>query len=423
MNKSFKSDQYAELNTIRLWFVWVLLVFSLPLSAVSFPDMGADIRQVRCKSDTSVWYSIFVPVGYTGDTAYPIVICFDSHGNGALPLTKMKSAANRCRYIIAGSDNSKNGQGMDVGIRLYELILNDIRQNYFIDSNRIYTCGFSGGARVAAAIGLLAGGIQGVIGCGAGFPGLTVAPQHVFDYLAVAGDSDFNYTELENLMKNLDSGPIPHHFLQFQGGHAWPEGQTVNDIFAWMELRAMQHKLIKPRPVFIDDLKMEYIQRIEKLRSGKNHYRAWSLGNSALYFLESLTNCDTLKSLVKSISLSSEFIEYQKETDRLSKLEAQKKYEYPSYFFSKSMDWWRNELAQLRATTVSSDPRKEPVKLMNQRILAFLSLAAYMQCNSLIKSGDQKNALRMIDLYKLIDPENTEPDRMRNELMQQRKKK
>jgi len=273
-----------------------------------------------------------------------------------------------------------------------------------------------GGARVAAAVGLFEGGVRGVVGCGAGFPSLAKAPDHFFDYLAVCGDADFNLTELTTLIKNLEGSPFSHHLFQFKGKHAWPEEDVMEDIFCWMELKSMQNNLIPVRSDFLSDVKNDFFQRIENLIAGKFIYHAWCLGNSAVFFLEPLTNCDSLKSLVNEIAGSAAFITYQEETKRQTAIESQKKSDYPAYFFSKSTDWWRKELGSIRLSIASTDPDKEPLILMNQRLLAYLSLAAYMQCNALLTAGDSQNALRMIDLYNLIDPENPEPERLKAEL-------
>ena len=102
---------------------------------------------------------------------------------------------------------------------------------------KIYTTGFSGGSRVATAIAIISGNLQGVIGCGAGLPeGYSLETPPTFRYIGTAGYADFNFIEmlsLRNQMKSLDYEQI---FLSFSGTHQWPDSNTLALSVGWQQL-------------------------------------------------------------------------------------------------------------------------------------------------------------------------------------------
>ena len=52
--------------------------------------------------------------------------------------------------------------------------------------------------------------------------------------------------------------------------------------------------------------------------------------------------------------------------------------------------------------------RNKAESTMYKRVLSYLSLAAYMQASSALKSGDQEKAGYFIRIYALVDPTNAE---------------
>lgn len=367
-----------------------------------------------CKSDTSVSYALFLPTNYNAEKSWPLVICLDSHGNGEFALTHFLKDAERLGYVITGSNNSKNGQSLEQNISYFRIMFNDLKERINIDPKRVYVCGFSGGARVASAIGLYEGGIQGVIGCGAGFPGINRQPSHNFQYLGVAGNADFNLTELKSLMKSLDGSTFPHHLLVFDGIHAWPEEKSSEDIFNWMEIKAMKDDLIPKRAEFVKGLESDFSARIDKYLENKDFYRAWLTCQTALHYLESFDVADPLRTKSNELAKMPELRKYLESLDQLAVVEEKLKQEYSTYFQSKNIDWWNNELARIRKFI---DSKKDPDKvLMYKRILSYLSLVAYMNCSNALKSGNNELAIHFIDLYALIDPENPEHAKMRKQI-------
>lgn len=138
-------------------------------------ENGKVIVDVKCKSDTTNSYTLYIPSTYDGKVPFPVILFFDSQGNGSFPVKKYKSLAEQYGFIVAGSNNSKNGVAAQVNGAIAGTLLTDVVKRMNINSKRIYTCGFSGGSRVASYVAIYRGGINTVIGCGAGLPAIEIA--------------------------------------------------------------------------------------------------------------------------------------------------------------------------------------------------------------------------------------------------------
>ena len=86
------------------------------------------------------------------------------------PLNKYKSLADVYNFILIGSNNSKNGNDWPTAENIWNILFDDSQKRFKINTNRIYVCGFSGGAKVATYIALNHNEIKGVIANGAGLP-------------------------------------------------------------------------------------------------------------------------------------------------------------------------------------------------------------------------------------------------------------
>ena len=154
---------------------------------------GQISERVVCKSDSSQSYALYLPSNYSDARAWPIIYCFDPGARGRLPVERFKEAAEKYGYIVAGSNNSRNGPGVPLDAIINSL-LEDTHERLAIDDARVYLAGFSGGARLACAVGYkFSGKVAGVIASGGGFP------QHIrpsratpFVLFGAAGIEDFN---------------------------------------------------------------------------------------------------------------------------------------------------------------------------------------------------------------------------------------
>jgi dienelactone hydrolase len=200
------------------------------LAAQDVPP-ARDIRQLEVRQHTGQSYWMFAPANYTADRAWPILYCLDPMARGRVPVERFAAAAEKAGFLVAGSNNSRNGP-MGPVHEAINLMVGDTRERYSIDDSRVYVAGFSGGARVALSWAGN-GHVAGVVACGAGF-GLPDPPKQIpFRLFATTGFDDFNHDELYRLSRELARRNVPHRFVEFEGGHDWMPAALADEAFGF----------------------------------------------------------------------------------------------------------------------------------------------------------------------------------------------
>jgi hypothetical protein len=151
-------------------------------------------------------------------------------------VAKYRAAAERYGYIVAASNNARNGP-YEVSAAAARAMSADVARRFSIDPRRVYLTGFSGGARVSFGIALGMSDIAGVIASSAGFPDSVPRSTAKFPIFGTAGTEDFNYLEMRMLDRKLSS---PHFLAVFPGGHALPTDDVALEAIEWMELQAIR---------------------------------------------------------------------------------------------------------------------------------------------------------------------------------------
>ena len=218
------------------------LTFACPLvvdnQQAQFPH-GEIIEKVTCIANPEQSYALFLPPGYTPEKKWPILYAFDPIARGAVPVKLFQAAAREFGFILVGSNNSRNGIDLNA---IVETLWSDTHQRLAIDERRVYTTGFSGGARVASAIALsYRGAVAGVIAASGGpRPNFNPLPANQFAFFGTAGTEDFNFPEMQQLKRRMDEVGVTNRLVIFEGGHEWPPAEVCSEAISWMEVQAMK---------------------------------------------------------------------------------------------------------------------------------------------------------------------------------------
>ena len=217
---------------------------------VFLPSPG-QIVNVVCASDANQSYALYLPSAYMATKRWPIIYFFDPGGKGGRPLDLYKDLAETYRFIFAGSNNSRNFSGDES--EAVNAIWQDTHQRLSLDEHRVYTSGFSGGARVAGAMALSSSGqIFGVIAHGAGYPiSRRTANDKLLYYFAI-GDKDFNWPEVTTIGHEREKDGQPYRVNVYSGTHQWAPAHVMEDAVQWLQLKAMQAGDLPRDNAFID---------------------------------------------------------------------------------------------------------------------------------------------------------------------------
>ncbi len=129
---------------------------AIPAYEASLPK-GRVVDSMMCK-DGSQNFALYLPSNYTADKAFPCIYFFDPHAHGVLPLNMYKDLAEKYGFVLVGSNASKNGMPWEETNKGVKALMTDVWSRIHVDEKRIYTAGFSGGARVASSVAMQDGG-------------------------------------------------------------------------------------------------------------------------------------------------------------------------------------------------------------------------------------------------------------------------
>jgi poly(3-hydroxybutyrate) depolymerase len=197
---------------------------------------GTIVDEVTCGADPSQRYALYLPSTYSPDRTWSLLIAFHPGARGRAMVEKYQAAAEQYGYIVAGSNNSRNGP-WSVSAAAVRAVSEDLGRRFSIDADRLYLTGLSGGARVAMQVALGPNKIAGVIASSAGYPDNRPRASVPFAVFGTAGTEDFNYIEMRLLDRKLTS---PHYLAVFNGGHMLPPDTVALEAIEWLELQGMK---------------------------------------------------------------------------------------------------------------------------------------------------------------------------------------
>jgi len=334
-----------------------------------------------------------------------VIFLFDPHGAGSLPLQKYKALADAYGFILVGSNNSKNGNDWSTTEHIWQCLWADLPHRLSINKNRVYTVGFSGGAKVASYIALHHTGIQGVVVTGAALPDETPDSDFPFSITILAGEGDLNLTDLVATNAALNATHTRHSIVFFNGKHEWAPVSAMRIAFTGLQLDAMRKHLLVLQQPFIDQYIAESKRIVESSIQANQLYKAMQQCTCAASLLDGLPgNGNLFKQQCVAIASNTLYKKQWQAEQQLLYIEQQTKEEYQQHFQQENKPYWVATIDHLKASATGNTDEAHK----NQRLLAYLSLAFYSISNQLISTYQNSMARYFTDLYILADPSNSE---------------
>jgi len=79
------------------------------ISEIGKFEPGKIIEKVPCAQRPEQSYALYLPSNYSASRSWPIVYSFDPEARGSFALQLQKDAGERYGFILAASNNSRNG--------------------------------------------------------------------------------------------------------------------------------------------------------------------------------------------------------------------------------------------------------------------------------------------------------------------------
>ncbi len=337
----------------KLWVLSIILVLLAAcrggektrkddMKTLSAWETGKVFPFVKILKDTTQSYALYLPENYHPAKPFKTVLLFDPHAKGVQPVEKYRSLADKYGVILACSNNSQNGMTASRRNDVITQFIGDVEQRFNVDKDHLITAGLSGGARIAALIGIFNDNVKGIIGCGGGFPGIQKFNNTAFTWVGIAGNQDFNFLELKNLYNQLKLNHLKAYLLTFDGKHEWPPVEVMDEAFGI---------LLKNKT---KDLRF------------------------------------AVKDVSKITSWDKEEVKQQNLLVR--------------HFNDKDLAWWLKKISTLKEQSEKAPVQEE--RLMNARLLAYLGMVSYMFISEAAKTGNLKKLEKYLSIYQAVEPQN-----------------
>jgi len=113
---------------LAAWFV----ALSAPGASAQVLERGTIIDRVQCAGDAEQTYALYLPSTYSPDRKWSLVLAFHPAARGRLMVEKLQAAAEQYGYIVAASNNSRNGPHA-VSQAAARAMSTDVGQRFSID--------------------------------------------------------------------------------------------------------------------------------------------------------------------------------------------------------------------------------------------------------------------------------------------------
>ncbi|PLX01866.1 MAG: hypothetical protein C0594_12545 [Marinilabiliales bacterium] len=361
---------------------------------------GSVIKALSARNDQSISYDLYIPSSYNYKTALPAIVLFDAHANSELAINSFKNTAEKRNYIVAASNSSKNGMPFDLTATIGNKIINDLKARLYVDPSRIYAGGFSGGARAAVYMAEHSYDIKGVVACGAGLPN-NEKLNNTFALAGIVGKYDFNYLEMLGLNKSLNRSGFPSCLITWDGEHEWPGDEQIDMSVLFLDMDYLRsHKNIR------NDSAVNAAQQYfySKIEASDDLIEKNQLFDNYILFFKNIAPVDSIVRVLENFRKQSDFQkELQYQQGVLAEEEKVKQLFFNS-FVSQSVDWWINQIDNIRKKYKATD--EEARKQSYARRLGYVSILGYSHSDNALSSGQIDYAGKFLEVYHYADPNN-----------------
>ena len=233
------------------------------------PATGRLVEGLRCASDPSQTYTLYLPSGYSSARRWPALLVLDPRGRSAVAASLFREAAEAHGWILLSSNDTRSDGPAEPNVKALQALWPEVHERYAADPRRIYAAGFSGTGMVAWDLGRLTGRLAGVIASGSRWEDAHFGRRIAFPSFGAAGDADFNYAPMKAVHARLREWGTPERFELVEGPHTWMPAALAGDAIAWLELQAMKAGLRPTDQALVAARLAEDTRRAQALEAGR----------------------------------------------------------------------------------------------------------------------------------------------------------
>jgi len=399
--------------------ILLFVFFSLTANAQN-PELprGQVIDTLECLDSPGQLFALYLPSQYDSLRKWPVIFFFEPSARGKLPIEKYKVIAEQFGYILLGSYNSKNGP-RDIIFEAQKSMFKDAKQRFSIDEERIFTSGFSGGARASIAIAVTTKEVRGVISCAGTFPAdadLHPTASDRFVFAGIVGNKDMNYNEHGRFRLKLDSISLPNILIHFDAGHEWPPVDVYRKAVEWLEVRTNNSASTN----FWAGYESTRLSEAKKEEEAENHLSAFSILEQLRRDSPDGKTSGELEDLYEKVKSSKGLKKEQKAFNRIDNQEKKLidnfhegiQWVYQNGYNPQikvdsikfSFEWWRVEIEKLQ---LMANSKNQDRSLMAQRMIELIWVNAITRILGLMPIRSYDVSLSFGKIWLMATPESS----------------
>jgi dienelactone hydrolase len=196
--------------------------------------IGRVSPEIKCAKESQWSYRLYLPPGFNLSRKWPVMFVMSPGGGGADVLNRYLPGANKNGWVLALSVQSKNHfDQSDVAV---SAMVDDVLAQHPIDMKRLYSSGFSGGARMAFNLAQqYKKKFAGILPCGAG--GTRADLSKSTEIYGLCGSNCFNRWDMACTKKVLSN---EFRLWFFPGNHDWAGPSEIADGMTWLNGRYLK---------------------------------------------------------------------------------------------------------------------------------------------------------------------------------------
>ena len=214
--------------------------------------------------------------------------------------------------------------------------------------------------------------------------------------LGFAGREDMNYTDLLQFNESIKSTNPNSTLIEFDGKHEWPNARIFEKAFYWIYFKSGIQDSIALKKNIAEYMNTQIWSNTIKDKVGLLYeYEDYEIARNILKGVSDISIYERNMSILsKELAFKEAFAEKSKSL----KKEANEKGTLQMAFQNQNYDWWTKVINGYKASSAPSE----------KRLLGFVSLAGFSYSNRMLQQHDLEGAERMLAIYELADPTNTD---------------
>ena len=339
---------------------------------------GTIIDSLKINDSIPESFGLYLPKKFETNKKWPVVFLFDTKGKGKQGLLMFAQAAEKNGYILAASNSVYDSLPMSENILRSSRMMNTVLTLLPVDSRRIYTSGFSDGAKFASVLPVVIKNIEGVLSIGASLANTDVLTmKNPFHYLGVVGSDDYHLLEMQANEKVLNGLRFSNELFVYEQGSEPSPIKYIDTALEVFTLNAMAKGLVDKDTIFINSSFNENFDLIHNLISQKKLLQADDLITDMMTIYRVHKDVGALKSLQKDLKKDKLYRAMKRSESTYAFKESflREDYDYAIYedvatYNFNNLGWWNSQIQELNKNTSSGNNFESQ---MGKRLIGFIN--------------------------------------------------